>query len=148
MRIRCAGLVKMEDGYAFMHRMNVKPTEGTNKPYGEYYVFPGGGLEGNETLEECAKREILEEFGIEVNVGRKLYERAVNEEKKEYVFLCEYVSGVLGTGTGPEFSGDPKYADRGDYIPTIVKIEDIENIRLYPEEFKNKLLEDIKNNNL
>jgi 8-oxo-dGTP pyrophosphatase MutT (NUDIX family) len=147
MRTRCAGLIKMDNGYAFMHRMNVKPTIGTNKPYGEYYVFPGGGLEENETFEECVKREILEELGIEVKVIKKLYEKN-NNEVIQYVYLCEYVSGVFGTGTGPEFSGDPKYADRGDYIPTIVKKEDIENIRLVPEEFKNKLLEDLKNNNL
>jgi 8-oxo-dGTP pyrophosphatase MutT (NUDIX family) len=148
MRIRCAGLIKMGDGYAFMHRMNVKPTVGTNKPYGEYYVFPGGGLEENETFEECAKREILEELGIEVKVIKRLYEKNTDNQLIQYVYLCEYVSGTFGTGTGPEFSGDPKYADRGDYIPTIVKKEDIENIRLVPEEFKNKLVEDIKNNNL
>jgi 8-oxo-dGTP pyrophosphatase MutT (NUDIX family) len=148
MRIRCAGLIKMGDGYAFMHRMNVKPTVGTNKPYGEYYVFPGGGLEENETFEECAKREILEELGIEVKVIKRLYEKNTDNQLIQYVYLCEYVSGTFGTGTGPEFSGDPKYANRGDYIPTIVKKEDIENIRLVPEEFKNKLVEDIKNNNL
>ncbi len=28
--------------------------------------FPGGHLEENETLEECLKREILEETGIEL----------------------------------------------------------------------------------
>ena len=56
--------------------------------------------------------------------------------------MCKYVSGTLGTGTGPEFSGDPKYADRGLYIPTIVPKEEIKNIRLLPEEFKEKMLKD------
>ena len=68
-RIRVAGLVEMENGYALMHRMNVKKKENSNAPYGEYYVFPGGGLEENdESLEAGAAREILEEFGIEVEV--------------------------------------------------------------------------------
>lgn len=31
------------------------------------YQFPGGHLEKNETFEECLKREILEETGIEIN---------------------------------------------------------------------------------
>ena len=144
MRIRVAGLVKMEGGFAFMHRLNVKPTPNTTKPYGEYYVFPGGGLEENDaSMEDGVKREILEEFGIDVDVERKLYERELDEgEFREILFLCKYKSGQLGTGTGPEFSGDPKYADRGQYIPTIVPPEEIEKIRLLPEEFKEKIIED------
>ena len=34
------------------------------------YQFPGGHLEINETFEECLKREILEETGIESTVCR------------------------------------------------------------------------------
>lgn len=141
-RIRVAGLIEMENGYALMHRMNVKPKENSTQPHGEYYVFPGGGIEGDESFEEGVKREVLEEFGIEVEVIRKLYYRPITEEKDEYLYLCKYVSGTLGTGTGPEFSGDPKYADRGLYIPTVVPKEEIKNIRLLPEEFKEKIIED------
>ena len=141
-RVRVAGLVEMENGYALMHRMNVKKKENSNAPYGEYYVFPGGGIEGDEALEEGVRREVLEEFGIEVEVKEKLYFRQIGEELDEYLFLCKYVSGKLGTGTGPEFSGDPKYADRGLYIPTIVPKEEIKNIRLLPEEFKDQMLKD------
>ena len=143
-RIRVAGLVEMENGYALMHRMNVKKKENSTRPYGEYYVFPGGGLEANETLEECAKREIFEEFGINVEVEKKLYFMQSGEDFEQYLFLCKYVSGTLGTGSGPEFSGDPKYIDRGLYIPTIVPKEEIKNIRLLPEEFKEKLIEDFE----
>lgn len=141
-RIRVAGLVEMGNGYAFMHRRNVKKKENSDAPYGDYYVFPGGGLEEGEVLEEGVKREILEEFGIEVEVKEKLYFRQIREELDEYLFLCKYISGNLGTGTGPEFSGDPKYADRGLYIPTIVPKEEVKNIRLLPEEFKEKLIKD------
>jgi len=31
------------------------------------YQFPGGHLEENETFEECLKREVLEETGIEID---------------------------------------------------------------------------------
>lgn len=143
-KVRVAGLVEMENGYALMHRMNVKKKENSTQPYGDYYVFPGGGLEENETLEEGVKREILEEFGIIVEVKEKLYFRQIGEEFDEYLFLCKYISGTLGTGTGPEFSGDPKYIDRGLYIPTIVPKKEIRNIRLLPEEFKEKLIEDFE----
>lgn len=142
MRTRVAGLVKMENGYALMHRKNVLKVENSTQPYGEYYVFPGGGLEEGENLEEGVKREIFEEFGIEVKVIRKLYYKTINEEKDEYLFECEYTGGEFGTGCGPEFSNDPKYADRGEYIPEIVPVEKVKNIRLLPEDFKEKLIED------
>ena len=141
-RIRVAGLVEMNDGIALMHRKNVKPTPNTDKPYGEYYVFPGGGLEESDlSLEDGVKREILEEFGIEVDVGNKMGQIKINETNDEYLFYCKYKSGKLGTGTGPEFSGDPKYINRGNYIPEIVKFKNIKNIRIIPEEFKLKVIE-------
>ena len=140
MRIRLAGIIPMEDGFAFMHRVGVQ-----NHPIGEYYTFPGGGQEGTETLEEGAKREIKEEFGIDVEIIRKLYEMEhPNKKTKEYFFLCKYIGGNFGTGTGPEFSGDPKYAHRGQYLPEIISREDVENIILLPFEIRDKFIEDIK----
>ena len=145
-RIRGAGLVKINGGYAFMHRLNVKPSKNPNKPFGEYYVFPGGGLEGEESIEECVEREIFEELGIKVKAIRKLYERITEDGQMcEYVYLCEYISGNFGTGSGPEFSNNPKYLDRGNYIPTIVEKNQIKNIPLWPKEFKEKLILDIEN---
>ena len=32
------------------------------------YFLPGGGVEGGESLEECLKRECLEEIGAEISV--------------------------------------------------------------------------------
>ena len=141
MRIRVAGIIPMEDGFALMHRIG-------NKVNGilDYHVFPGGGLEEGETLEEGTAREIKEEFGIDVKVKEKIYELEGGKVNgKEYFFLCKYLSGKLGTGKGPEFNHDPKYADRGEYIPEIVKRENIEKINLLPSEIRDKFVEDVKN---
>ena len=139
-KIRLAGIIPIENGFALMHRVGVQ-----NHPIGEYYVFPGGGQEGNETYEEGVIREVKEEFGIDVKVIEKLYEMEhSNKMTKEIFFLCEYISGELGTGTGPEFSGDPKYEHRGQYLPEIISREDVENITLLPFEIRDKFIEDMK----
>ncbi|HHY0837475.1 TPA: NUDIX hydrolase [Bacillus thuringiensis] len=37
---------------------------------GDRYFLPGGGMEGNETKEECLHRELLEELGWEIEIGQ------------------------------------------------------------------------------
>lgn len=144
-RIRVAGIIPMENGFAFMHRVGVIK----RKDIQDYYTFPGGGLEEGETPEEGTIREIKEEFGIDVEIVRKLYEMESEKfNQKEIFYLCKYAGGEFGTGDGPEFSNDPKYADGGKYIPEIIARENIENILLLPTEIKEKFVEDLKKNNI
>jgi len=142
-RIRVAGFLEMDGGIALMRRTNVKPTKDyPNRPFGEYYVFAGGGLDEDDvSLEEGVKRELLEEFGIVVEVKRQICYKEIKDELEEYLFQCIYISGDFGTGNGPEFSNNPEYTERGNFIPTIVKKEEVKNIRLLPEEFKEKLFQ-------
>ena len=56
------------------------------------YLIPGGGLESGETLEECCKREIREETGIEVKplkhfvtIDEHCFETVYNSN----YFICE-----------------------------------------------------------
>ena len=141
-RTRVAGIIFMNGGIALMHRVGVLK----KKDIQEYYTFPGGGLEEGETLEQGTIREIKEEFGIDVEVVKKLYELESKKfNQKEYFFLCEYIGGKFGTGEGPEFSNNPKYIDSGKYLPEIIKKEDVKNIPLLPPEIKEKLVEDIEN---
>ena len=144
-RTRLAGIIPMEDGFALMHRKDVKK----NPDRQEYFVFPGGGQEENETFEEGTLREIKEEFGIDVKIVRKLYEEYSEKfDQTTIYYLCKYISGEFGTGNGPEFSNDPKYVDSGKYIPEIVKREKIENIPLMPPDIKEKFVKDIKENKI
>ena len=139
-RTRVAGIIPMQGGIALMHRTEVKK----RKDYQNYYTFPGGGLEEGETEEEGTIREIKEELGINVKVIRKLYEMSSEKfAQKEIFYLCEYIDGEFGTGNGPEFSGNPKYKDSGNYIPEIISKEKIKDILLLPLEIKEKLLDDI-----
>ena len=140
-RIRVAGIVPLEDGFGLMHRVGVIKQQA----FQNYYTFPGGGLEEGETLEEGTKREIKEEFGIDVKIVKKMYEIYKEEfDQMEYFFLCEYIGGEFGTGTGPEFSNDPKYKDSGKFTPEIIKTEDVKQILLLPQEIRDMFVKDIE----
>ncbi|MUG97043.1 8-oxo-dGTP diphosphatase MutT [Scytonema sp. UIC 10036] len=59
-------IVKNDLGQILIDR---RPLEGV---MGGLWEFPGGKVEPNETVSECIKREIQEELGIEIEVGKHL----------------------------------------------------------------------------
>lgn len=61
------------------------------------YFLPGGGIENNETHDECLKREALEEMGMEVEISHfigcaRRFFYSTNEYKyylsEGYFYLC------------------------------------------------------------
>ncbi|MEA5534583.1 8-oxo-dGTP diphosphatase MutT [Crocosphaera sp. XPORK-15E] len=63
---------------------------------GGLWEFPGGKIETNETVEDCIKREILEEIGIDIEVGEHLIslEHDYSHFKVTlFVHICRYLSG-------------------------------------------------------
>lgn len=114
-RIAARGIILNGDELIFIHRIRVE-----NKKKIEYYVFPGGGVEEGENLIDCITRELMEELGIEVNVIKTIY-RLEKESDIEYYLLCEYKSGKIGSGNGPEFT-EERQKERGLYIPESIPI--------------------------
>ncbi len=45
-------------------------------PFPSYWDLPGGGRENDESADECALRELLEEFGLRVDASRITWRRA------------------------------------------------------------------------
>lgn len=133
------GIIKNDDGIILIHRIK----KNSDVEIRDYYVVPGGKMELNESEEETVKREIFEELGIYVRVGTRLLEIYNDFDDSIQIFYeCEYVNGILGTGTGPEFTNHDEYY--GEYIIEIIKYENLEKINLVPEEIKAYLFENRK----
>ena len=63
---------------------------------GGLWEFPGGKIEPNETVTDCIRREIMEELGIEIEVGERLIvvEHAYTHFKVTLnVHHCRHLSG-------------------------------------------------------
>ena len=133
------GVIKKDEGIVLIHRIK----KNSDVEIRDYYVVPGGKMELGEREEETVKREVFEELGIHVNVGSRLIEVYNDFDDSIQVFYeCEYVDGVLGTGTGPEFTNHDEYY--GVYKIEIIKYEDLERTNLVPEKVKVFLIENRK----
>ena len=78
------------------------------------WQFPGGHLEFNESIKDCARRELFEETGIKVkNIRLGPYTNDIfQKEKKHYITLfvvADYDSGVL------EFK-EPEKCEKWDWF--------------------------------
>ena len=131
-RVSCRGIIISEDKIAIMHRI---------KKDREYYVYPGGRLENDESKETAAIREIYEELGIEVDIKKLVYIYE-NNNTMQYFYLCDWKEGKFGTGQGPEMINP--YEHKGEYIPTLYDLKDIVMIELEPKLLTKQLIADIK----
>lgn len=100
-----------------------------------YFVFPGGGIEDDETIEQCAKREAYEELGVEVEVQELLTQVSFNGT--QYYFSAKIIGGEFGTGQGEEYSD----TSRGKYLPVWVELKKLHTLDVVPSEVLQQLLE-------
>lgn len=105
-----------------------------NKGNALKWEFPGGKSEPGETLEECLKRECVEELGIGISVGREIC--ATEYEYPDITVKLHFMLADIVSGT-PELKEhvDIKYITKSelsdyDFCPAdrdIVKILAEEN---------------------
>lgn len=110
-----------------------------------WWVPPGGGVDGGESLVECAQRETLEETGLSVELGRIAYIREFVEpgyHHCEVFFMATSYSGTLLTGGNPGagiFDVDHMIKD-----VRFVSRDEMAGMTIYPEELKTAFWEDLK----
>ena len=66
----------------------------SQRGYGEMkdgWEFPGGKIDGNEDFETAIKREMMEEFGVDVTVGRHITSsKFFHKKKKHFCFFFNW----------------------------------------------------------
>ncbi|MEN1934050.1 NUDIX domain-containing protein [Paenibacillus sp. 102] len=104
-----------------------------------YFVFPGGGIEENETPEEATIREAYEELGVQVEI-QKLVTK-YEYKGTQYFYEARIIGGVFGTGKGEEFTK----GDRGRYILVWIPIKGLFNLNIKPYEVAEMIVHCYKN---
>lgn len=137
-RIRAVGIVIDNDKSTvlLMHR---------KRDGREFWVFPGGGVEEGESVEEAVRRELREETTIEISIERLLYHHIYpDQDSEQFFYRCSYISGIPHLGQG---SDEAKRMQQGlDYYdPCWVGLDAIRSLVLYPLEIRDWLLEDLAN---
>lgn len=108
-----------------------------------YWYLPGGGVEGAETLVDCAVREVQEETHLDVRIERLLYVREyVTIPSIEFYLLGTYLAGELARGYDPEL--DTIQFDAVDAIP-LERIENDPGLTFYPSTLRKRLRYDLHN---
>lgn len=92
--IACDGIL-IENGKILLIKRRTMPEKGK-------WALPGGRIEDDETVEECLKREIKEELGIEVESMRLfgVYSKPERDPRKiiSLVYIIKRKSGELRPG--------------------------------------------------
>jgi mutator protein MutT len=110
-----------------------------------YWVMPGGGAEDGETDGQALVREIKEELGLDVKVGKIILEIDSKHPdlagQKEYFYLCTILGGEIGTGRGPEFEKNTSYVGKFDI--EWLDIKDLNHLDLRPKDIKDLIKEKV-----
>ena len=87
------GVIVIKDGKILLGKRKGTHGEGS-------WAFPGGHLEFGERLEDCAKREVMEETGITIkNIKKFTFTNDIFKEENKHYITCyvktDYDSGKV-----------------------------------------------------
>jgi len=130
---RAGGVIIKNNKILLMHQILGKE---------DFYTLPGGTWENGETLEQTCKREIYEEFGIDVDVDKLLF-LLDTDTRIAFYFLCHTNNIDIKLG-GPE---KERMDDHEKYYVEWLDLKDIDKVNFVPKTAKKGIKKHIKNPN-
>lgn len=104
----------------------------------DIWMVPGGGIEEGENSVDAAVREIKEETGLDIEVGKLIWHvEEVSERGQRFVnfFMGRIIGGQMALGLDPEFDEDSQVLREVKFMSR----QEIEEIPvLYPEYLKDE----------
>lgn len=119
---RASGIIIKDNKVLLIHRIREDR---------EYWVFPGGSVEENESIEEALDREMAEELSIKIK-EKKLLFKIENARRFEHNFLITKYEGEPKLG-GPEAE---RMNDKNQYILTWLPTDKLDSVNLFPDKAK------------
>lgn len=106
----------------------------------DIWMVPGGGVEAGENSRDAGTREVLEETGLRVKMGKLVWhvEEVSEERGHRFVnfFLAELTGGTLELGMDPEFDKEHQVLREVRFMSR----EELSQLEvLYPEYLKDEL---------
>ncbi|MDR1954116.1 MAG: NUDIX hydrolase [Clostridiales Family XIII bacterium] len=109
----------------------------------DIWMAPGGAIEAGESSRDAAIREVLEETGLIIHVGRLLWhvEEISDERGQRFVnfFIGSIIGGKAELGEDPEL-GDNQVLDELEFFSR-AEIADIAHI--YPDYLRDEVWDEL-----
>ncbi|HBC76781.1 MAG TPA: hypothetical protein DC017_18420 [Candidatus Wallbacteria bacterium] len=129
-RVRIGVLIFERDSILLVHH---------KKEDRDYWLLPGGGLEARESIEECARRELLEETGYEVAVKKLLFtSETLYPGRERHIMHMNFLAEI--TGGAPKKPEDERIVDH-----RFVPLSEFANYKFYPN-IKEEIIRAARNN--
>lgn len=107
----------------------------------EWWVPPGGGIEGSEDIFEAAKREVFEETNLKISLNGVVYLRQYIADKNNLeVFLWGQIKGGVESMHNLAGLGDEHSIKELGYFHK----EELRDLVVFPEIIKDEMWEDYR----
>ncbi len=135
-----AGGVVIKDGKILLMHQFLGPRG--EKGEEDFYTLPGGSWETGETLEQTCKREIFEEFNLDVAVGKLIF-LIDTETRIAFYFECTADKTKIALG-GPE---QERMTNHEQYHVEWVELTALKDLTFIPEPTKEAIFKYLENPN-